>query len=91
MNNEIKTTSAKSLLTTMLPDEIHYGHTIDEAEKVDAISDAMEEYAEIQALDFVEFIEVNGFRRLEDSEDYSDGEQHCTRSEIYDKYLESKK
>jgi hypothetical protein len=91
MNNQIKVTSAKSLLTTMLPDEINYGHTIDEAEEVDAISDAMEEYAEIQALEFVEFIEVNGFRRLQDSDEYSDGEQHCTRSEIYDKYLESKK
>jgi hypothetical protein len=90
MENVIKTTSAKYLLTTMLPNEINYGHTIDEAEKDDVISDVMEEYAEIQALEFVEFIEVEGFRRLEQSEDYSNGEQHCTRSEIYQKYLESK-
>ena len=85
-----KFTSAKMLLTTMLPDDIHYGHTIDEAEQQDALSDVVEDYAKQQALNFLEFIEVNGFTRLEDSEEYSNGEVHRTRSEIYEMYLDSK-
>lgn len=49
----------------MLPNEIHYGHTIDEAEKVDAISDAMEFYAEQKAGEFINFILEGGWRHLE--------------------------
>ena len=37
--------TAKYRLTVLLPNEINYGHTIDEAEKVNAISNAMEVYA----------------------------------------------
>lgn len=37
--------TAKYRLTTLLPNEIHYGHIIYEAEKVNAISNAMELYA----------------------------------------------
>jgi hypothetical protein len=40
-------------------------------------------------LDFLEFLEVEGFRKLEDSEEYSNGEVHKTRSELYEMYLES--
>lgn len=88
--NEVKKTSAKYQLTILLPNEINYGHTIDEAEKVDAISDVMEKYARTQATDFMDFIEELGFRRLEQSEEYSDGDQNCTRQELYDMYLSSK-
>jgi len=47
----------------------------------------MEEFAQIQALEFIEFIEVNGFRRLEQSEEYSNGEIHRTKSELHEMFL----
>ena len=89
--SEIKTTSAKYLLTTLLPNEINYGHTIDEAEKVDAISEAMEEYAEQQALGLIDYIESEGFVKLKTINEYSNGEVHRTIEELYEDYWCSKK
>ena len=52
--------TAKYRLTVLLPNEINYGHTIDEAEKVDAISNAMEEYAKSKMIEFYKFLEKEG-------------------------------
>lgn len=78
--------TAKQQLTILLPNEINYGHTIDEAEKVDAISDAMENYAQQRAVEFLEWTLINGWRKLEGIWEYSDGEQHLTSNELYDKF-----
>ena len=78
--------TAKQQLTVLLPNEINYGHTIDEAEKVDAISDAMENYAQQCAVEFLEWTLINGWRKLEDIWEYSDGEQHMTSNELYEKF-----
>ena len=45
--------TAKYRLTVLLHNEINYGHTIDEAEKVDAISNAMEVYAKERNLELI--------------------------------------
>lgn len=78
---------AKYQLTILLPNEIHYGHTIDEAEKVDAISDAMEFYAEQKAGEFINFILEGGWRHLEDDDCWSNGERHCTVDEMWELFM----
>jgi len=55
------------------------------------ILDEAKEIEHQHCLDFVDFIEVNGFIRLKESEEYSNGEVHRTISEIYTMYLDSKK
>jgi len=74
--------TAKQQLTVLLPNDINYGHTIDEAEKVNAISNAMEKYAKQMAVDFLESIR-----------DYEieNGQRICfderTSAELYDLHI----
>ncbi len=75
---------AKTELTVMLPSNINYGHTIEEAEKIDAISDAMESWAQEKSEGFAEWLQVGGWRLLDSrTGEWSDGEQHCQTSELY--------
>jgi uncharacterized protein (DUF1330 family) len=46
-----------------------------------------DEFAKEKSMQFIEFIEVNGFRRLAQSEEYSNAEIHRTRSELYEMFL----
>jgi len=66
--------TAKYRLTVLLPNEINYGHTIDEAEKVNAISNAMEvyakEYADQQTKELREEISEINKRKREDENDF---------------------
>lgn len=57
-------TKAKHKLTELLPDDISYTDTINEAEKKNAISNAMEIYAKKIAIDFAEYCQLNGYTYL---------------------------
>jgi len=46
-----------------------------------------DEFAKEKSMQFIEFMEVNRFRRLEQSEEYSNGEIHRTRNELYEMFL----
>ena len=75
---------AKHQLTILLPDEISYSNTIEEAEKIDAISDAMEFYAEQKAGEFINFILEEGWMHLKDYDSWSNGERFCTVDEMWE-------
>lgn len=86
INTKFMKETAKMQLTILLPNEINYGHTIDEAEKIDAISDAMEMYAQHCASTFLDWVIQNGWQKLDECWEYSNGEQHKTSVELYEEF-----
>lgn len=81
---------AKKMLTELLGHEINYGHTINEAEEYDVISDAMEVYAERSSIAFVDFILEGGWKKLEQSEEWSNSEVHRTTQELFLLFIEKR-
>jgi hypothetical protein len=83
----MKPLKAKEQLTLLLPKEINYGFTIDEAEKQDAITDVIEQFAMMQSQNFLTWLENEQYQHI-GLGDWSNGEQVLNASDLYQKFIE---
>jgi hypothetical protein len=84
----MKPLRAKEQLTLLLPKEINYGFTIDQAEKHDAITEVIEQFAMMQSQNFLTWLENEQYQHI-GSGDWSNGEQVLNASDLYQKFIES--
>jgi hypothetical protein len=84
----MKPLKAKEQLTVLLPKEISYGHTIEEAEDQDFITEVIEQFAMMQAHNFLTWLENEQYQHI-GSGDWSNGEQVLNASDLYQKFIES--
>jgi starvation-inducible outer membrane lipoprotein len=79
---------AKEQLTVLLPKEINYAHTIDEAEEQDFITEVIEQFAMMQAQNFLTWLANEQYQHI-GLGDWSNGEQVLNASGLYQKFIES--
>jgi hypothetical protein len=84
----MKPLRSKEQLTLLLPKEINYGFTIDEAEKHDAITEVIEQFAMMQAHNFITWLANEQYQHI-GLGDWSNGEQVLNASDLYQKFIES--
>jgi hypothetical protein len=84
----MKPLKAKEQLTVLLPKEINYGHTIEEAEEQEFITEVIEQFAMMQAQNFLIWLENEQYQHIGGG-DWSNGEQVLNASGLYQKFIES--
>jgi hypothetical protein len=84
----MKPLKAKEQLTVLLPKEINYGHTIEEAEEQEFITEVIEQFAMMQAHNFLIWLANEQYQHIGGG-DWSNGEQVLNASDLYQKFIES--
>jgi starvation-inducible outer membrane lipoprotein len=84
----MKPLKAKEQLTVLLPKKINYGFTIEEAEDQDFITEVIEQFAMMQAHNFLIWLANEQYQHI-GLDDWSNGEQALNASGLYQKFIES--